>query len=140
LACFKKHKTNAAEEPGGCDPSSLSSSSSTKSSNNSNNSNKDRFQNRKRRRDHTEEEPSLVSPDDLQKLFRSEPVLNALKSSQLQEVVRNILDADDSHKALASRLKCDAFFSSFADDVMIAVGKAERTSSGQVLVHDQIMR
>ena len=128
LACFKTHKSSAPEAPGGCDPSSSSTFSTTST-------NKNKFQNRKRRRDHTVEEPSHVSPDDLQKLSFSEPVLKAAKSSQLQEIVKNILAASDPHEALEARLKSDPFFSSFADEVMIAVGKAERTHSGQVLVH-----
>ena len=133
LACFKTHKSSAPEAPGGCDPSSFSTSSTSSTSSSS--SNKNKFQNRKRRRDHTVEEPSHVSPDDLQKLSFSEPVLKAAKSSQLQEVVKNILAASDPHEALEARLKSDPFFSSFADEVMIAVGKAARTRSGHVLVH-----
>tara|TARA_B110000090_G_C13266985_1_gene402597 strand:- start:402 stop:767 length:366 start_codon:yes stop_codon:yes gene_type:complete len=115
-------------EPNHCQPPSTTFSSSSSSSKN------DRFENKKRRRDHTVAEVPLLSPKELLLLHTSEPVRKAAKSSQLQEVVRGILGARDPHKALASRLEKDPYFSSFADDVMIAVGKAERGENGQVLV------
>ena len=131
LACFKSHKAKDPKDTdGGCNPTSKTTKQSSSTSTTKN----DRFENRKRRRDHTEQEPSHVSPEELQQLEASEPVRKAAKSSQLQEVIRAILAARDPHKALAYRLEKDPHFSSFADDIMVAVGKAERGPNGQVLV------
>ena len=82
----------------------------------------------------TVEEHAQVSPEDLKRLKTSASILEAVKSAQLQEVVRTILEARDPHKALQSRLEKDPYFSSFADDIMIAIGKAERTPDGHVVV------
>ena len=127
LKCFKTHKSTNPEETGGCQPVVPSVQPNVKTKN-------DRFENKKRRRNHTIAEPIHVSPEDLKRLKTSEPVLKAAKSSQLQEVVRSILEANDPHKALQKRLENDTYFSSFADDIMIAIGKAERTSDGNVMV------
>jgi zinc finger HIT domain-containing protein 3 len=129
LPCFKLHKSKLPDEAGGCNPDAKPTTT------NSNNTNKnDRFENKKRRRDHTVEEHAQVSPEDLKRLKTSASILEAVKSAQLQEVVRTILEARDPHKALQSRLEKDPYFSSFADDIMIAIGKAELTPDGHVVV------
>ena len=130
LMCYKAHKSKAIDEQNSCNPPKKESSSSNSTCSTKN----DRFENKKRRRDHTEEEVCHVTPKELQRLEASEPVRKAAKSAQLQQVVRGIINARDPHIALARRLEQDPHFSTFADNIMIAIGKAERGPNGQVRV------